>query len=140
MNVHRGLTLLEVLIATALLAVMAAACVPVMAQAMRALAFDDSEHELEIDDLARFADALLVNPESFGLKGPHELLDSREAQLEWPADLLPGRSAPIVPVQVRVLRNADASEADHAWLVFECDGVVVHRWLEIPAPKEVANP
>jgi prepilin-type N-terminal cleavage/methylation domain-containing protein len=135
----RGLTLLEVLIATVLLTIMAATCVPVMAQAMRSLQTNEHAHLINATDLARFADSVIAHPELIGFKQQDELLKSDGVELPWPAQWLAERAASAPPVRLKVLRNADP-KVDHAWLVFECDGLVVHRWLAVPAPKEATTP
>jgi prepilin-type N-terminal cleavage/methylation domain-containing protein len=148
MKLKRGLTLLEVLIAAALLAVMAAACVPAMAQAMRALHVAETP-TLAVDpvDLASFADLVLEWPELFGFKQPEELLNADGQALPWPpppeppprpeAFRDPLNAAP--PVTIRVLRSS-GEESDHVWLSFECDGLIVHRWMAIPEVKEQPQP
>jgi prepilin-type N-terminal cleavage/methylation domain-containing protein len=135
----RGLTLLEVLIATALLAMMAAACVPVMAQAMRALQSHAIARQNEAIDLAQFADTVLQRPDLIGLKDSKELLDTSGREASWPSEEFPQQShAP--PVKISVLRAPEDTDAKHAWLVFECDEVLVHRWLPLPATEDTIAP
>jgi type II secretory pathway pseudopilin PulG len=139
MMLHRGLILLEVLIATALLAMMAAACMPVMAQAMRALQIDEPPRSIEMINLAHFADSVLAHPESFGFEQQSDVLNADNMELPWPAEAVTTKSASVPPVRITALRGADP-EVDHAWLAFECDGLVVHRWLAVPGSEETAKP
>jgi prepilin-type N-terminal cleavage/methylation domain-containing protein len=127
----RGLTLLETLIATAILATIAGACVPVVARAM-ALLRRPSEPRVGQADLSIVADAFMADPAAFGVD--HEEMPNLVSfQMAWPAGAaLP---PPTSSVNVRVLRAADA-EVDHAWVLFECEGTRSMRWLAVPERED----
>ena len=65
---RRGLTLLEVLIATAILAVLASVAAPMIARAVTTLSRTPTPGELEVADLASIADAFTDTPKLFGYK------------------------------------------------------------------------
>lgn len=62
---RRGLTLLEVLAAAALLAVIASACLPMLAEGTRWKA--TQRDPAWFDELATLADRVVAHPESYGL-------------------------------------------------------------------------
>jgi prepilin-type N-terminal cleavage/methylation domain-containing protein len=130
---RRALTLLEVLLATALLAMLAAACVPAIARAMTMLR-DDSrreQREFHLADLETVADAFLEKTSRFGVLDvqPYEI---DVVEFEWPADSGIASTSPIV---ARARRSADA-EVTHLWLLFECEGLTVSRWVAIPVERD----
>ncbi|MCA9283838.1 MAG: prepilin-type N-terminal cleavage/methylation domain-containing protein [Phycisphaerales bacterium] len=150
MRTPRGLSLIEALVATALMATIVVACLPLL----RAAGDDLAAHRTTIDlfDLERFADALLANPGGFGLAAVPE----GKAELTWPAwlvDELAGdpvatpvsasaKDAPIVsrpPVRVSVLR-ADDPTLTRAWLVLESGGQCVCRWIDVAGAAGTAGP
>ena len=125
MREGRGLTLVEVLAATVLLAILAATCMPLLQRAMRAL--ETIKQPFELLELAQFADSLLADPSAFGVEAPSQLA---ELQLSWPEQ--PDRSL----ITVRRLSASDP-ESDHAWLTFSCGGRAVYRWVPLePEPEE----
>ena len=117
MRPRRGLTLLEVLASAVLLAAMAAACVPLLRQAMR----DSQVEEPSVDlrDLADFADVSTAH-------GPEVLLKQARTELPWPDS--PDRA----PVVVERLR---AEDSRHAWLAFRAGTWTVFRWVEVPTDE-----
>jgi len=131
---HRGgLTLVEVLISTALLAVLASACLPLIARATRLLHESSNlKHnespEFDLGELRELADAVITGPKGFGFD---ELPVSGEFTVVWKDQ--PGRS----PIQVLV-RDAvgEGTAVDHQWLEFRCQGLTVHRWRHIEVPDE----
>ena len=118
---RRGLTLVEVLASTVLLALIAAACTPLLRQATRLMC--DPGHSFELFELSRLADALISDPTAFGLESVH---GQSNFEVAWSDQ--PDRSA----VAVRLL-TADTEDVDHAWLTFACDGWVVSRWVPLEA-------
>jgi len=133
---RRGLTLLEVLIATALLAVLSVACVPAIARAMVVLHEGERvpKGSLQMAELQVVADAVLEDPKrsgGFGL-GATPLHGLATAEIAWPSDMSSGEHAAIT---VRAIRSREPN-ADHIWLLFECEGVTVSRWVELPASKD----
>lgn len=127
----RGLTLIEVLAATVLLAVLAAAVVPMLRYATDAAR---QQGPIDLAQLSRAADAIIADPEQFGIDA---LDDVSETQITWPSGD-GGRGSTLV---VRLMASVDV--ADHAWLVFSWDSGTdnsgtecVFRWVEISAEDE----
>ncbi len=120
MTERRGLTLLEVLAATVLLAVLAGACVPILRHAARAMNTPSASSDLR--ELAALADAFVEGPGEFGIAPDSMPL---EFELDWPES--PDR----VPVRVRIL-TADAPDAEDLWLAFATDEWFVLRWMTGP--------
>src|SRR5262245_27667550 len=83
----RGLTLLEVLVATAILAVLAGAVVPSIAQALARLRSRAEASIVDIADLAAVADRFIAEPEAFekGLSAS-KLHEIEFKQINWPTD------------------------------------------------------
>jgi len=134
----RGLTLVEVLISTALLAVLASACLPLIARATRLLHESSiSNHnelpEFDLDELSELADEVITDPTAFGLD---EMPTAGEFTVMWKDK--PEQSPP--PVQIRILEAiGDGAAADHHWLEFRCQGLTVHRWRHIEVPDEAGT-
>ena len=82
MTLRRGLTLVEVLAATILLAVIAATCTPLIRQATHLVR--DTGHSFELFELSRLADELIADPTAFGVESLHEEF---ELQVPWPDHL-----------------------------------------------------
>lgn len=128
---ERGLTLIEVLAATVLLGITAAACVPILTSAMRVL-HEEHAASVSLDDLAIFADGVVADPESFGLTIAqlHEL-DSIE--ISWPDAG--------VSVTIKSKRAEDTA-IRHSLLVFttHAEGArTVFRWIERPKAQEATQ-
>ncbi len=119
MKSRRGLTLLEVLGSAALLAVLAAACVPLLAAAMRDL--EDVRPPFEYGELVKFVDSLLA-------QGSASALEADASEIPWPA--IEGDRP-----SVRVRRMRAEPDARHAWLVFSAGPWTVCRWVEIPGDE-----
>lgn len=138
-NRTRGLTLVEVLISAALLAVLASACVPVVARAMSLIAHaqpsstqwkEATSFRLELADVA---DRLMTEPQAFGLD---ELPEAGDFSVPWPDH--PERGL----IRIRVLESSSGEkDPKDEWLVIEgSDGstaVIVHRWR--PPRQEPAS-
>ncbi len=125
MSEGRGLTLVEVLAATVLLAILAATCMPLFQRAMRAL--QTTKPPFELLELAQSADSVLADPSAFGVEAPAQLA---ELQLPWPEH----HDRPLITVR---RLSAFDSESDHAWLTFSCGGQTVYRW--VPLEREPEN-
>ena len=135
-TLHRGLTFLEVLIATAILAVIASVVAPMIARAMASLSQAPSASRVEVTDLGVLADAFTDKPDRFGYSGaPLHTLD--HFQITW-ADK-DKTSSMDAPVTITSLRDT-APNADHLWLRFECEQATVMRWVAIPPPYEQEQP
>lgn len=119
MRIRRALTLVEVLAATVLLAMLAAACMPLLQRAMRGL--DEPEAPFNPVELAQLADSFLADPSAFGVESPSE---QDELHFPWPEH--PQRP----PVTVRRLTAQDA-EADHTWLAFSSGKTFIFRWVPV---------
>lgn len=121
---RRGLTLVEVLAATVLLAAMAAACMPLMQRAMRDL--EGTPPQFDLHELSEVADALVATPGVFGVE---DLTGVEQAQVAWPEDA--GR--PIIAI---TRLPAGEEKPDHAWLSVTCGGWQVYRWIPIEHDEE----
>lgn len=127
---HRGLTLIEVLAATALLTILAVTCVPLLRAALGSFHHQSTSTEI---DLALIADHLLQDPALFGFKDEDQLV-----AMDSPTDVaVPDKVAEMIelaePISVTVtcLRATDP-EIEHGWLVIRYGDQVVPRWLKIP--------
>ena len=142
MRVARGLTLVEVLIATAILAMVSIACLPLLQQGLAHLAVPPPAN-FELDELSEAADRFLTDPTSFGITDVGELIKQGDAVFSWPhpkdaAQDVGASIEPRPPILVRCLLPNDP-KANHAWAIFECDGQSVARWIALP-PKEHTGP
>ena len=126
-GLHRfwGLTLVEVLASTVLLTLLAATCVPLLRQAMRAL--HETEPPVKLSELVQFAEGF-----SAGLAGfePESLSEQDYLELPWPEE--PDRPA----ITVRRL-IADDEDAGHTWLTFTCDRWTVSRWIAVDLEDDI---
>jgi prepilin-type N-terminal cleavage/methylation domain-containing protein len=121
---RRGLTLIEVVAATVLLSLLAAASLPLLRRAREAVAADESV-ATRFGELARFADNALADPGGSGLR---EALDNPAAA---PIELTGfGHGS----VTVARLEPVDAL-LEHAWVAFRTGEFEVHRWIPRPKPK-----
>ncbi len=125
MSPRRGLTLVEVLTATVLMAILVAACVPILRQATVAL--DAPRRPVAIRPLASLADQFVAEPSAFG---PDSAMTERSFEIQWP-DVVAERPS----VLVQHLEHDDQA-VGHGWLVFTCDGASVVRWLPPPEPGD----
>jgi len=116
---RRGLTLLEVLAATVLLAILAGACVPMLRSALPALR--PPQRQFELLELARVADSVVAEPSVFGVDAVSE---AGEQRMGWPGHT----DRPVITIR---LLAADDSDPEHGWLVFSSGGWTVHRWMEL---------
>jgi prepilin-type N-terminal cleavage/methylation domain-containing protein len=124
---RRGLTLLEVLAATVLLAILAGACVPVLQRALPALR--PPQRQFELLDLARVADSVVAEPSAFGVDA---VFEANELRMGWPDHT----DRPAITVR---LLAADDSDDEHGWLVFSSGGWTVHRWMELDIDRREAG-
>jgi prepilin-type N-terminal cleavage/methylation domain-containing protein len=140
MIVHRGLTLLEVLLASAILATLAVACVPLLHESLTALV-EPPEPTFDLNELADVADQFLADPTRFGMADSRQLLEQGSVTITWPASKGDHEDETVIPhlppINVRCLL-ADDSKVDHAWALFECDGQTIARWIAMPHKEPVA--
>jgi len=134
---RRGLTLIEVVAAAALLTLVVAACLPLITgarrdlQAARAVARDDPAGELShaVDELLRQKPGLA-----------RELLDQPEGfEIRWTVREHEHRLA----VRLAARIEGDERRSAHAWAVFRLDGAEFPRWLRLPdapAPRGEGSP
>ncbi len=133
----RGLTLLETLIASAILAMLAAACLPMIARAAVLLRDRSEPDQTRTVDLAAAADAFMIEPERFGIE--RDVIERFErTQFEWPVIGADSEPSPNLSIAVHALKSSN-EEVGHCWLIFECEdrgGGVVSRWLALPKRDE----
>jgi len=133
---RRGLTLVEVVAAAALLTLIVAACLPLIAGARRDLeaARAVSLHE-PVEELAEAVDELLR--ERPGLI--EEVLDQPSGlRVSWTVRDV-GYEAE-VRLRTRVEVRDDEHRSAHAWAVFRLEGVEIPRWLRLPGPPKESTP
>ena len=123
---QRGLTLVEVLAATVLLAAMASVVMPLMQRAMREL--EEMQPEIDLRDLADIADTLSVNPDVFG--GLTDASAQRQ-ELPWPGN----STRP--PIMIKRI-DPGYEDPDHNWLSVSCGGWEVYRWIPLDPNDEGA--
>ena len=129
MNGRRGLTLLETLIAVAILSLVAATSIPLLQKSLAVL--HDPSLEIRFDELAQLADTTIANPHAVDLE-PDAFSVLQPFEFMWPDH--PTRPA----VNVRPLKSGDG---DHAWYVFTCSGWIVSRWAALDnSNQEGATP
>lgn len=132
---RRGLTLLETLLAAAILAMLAAVCVPMLSTSLRAISASSPKLTTETQalrfDLSRFANAFMGDPGTFGIKDVVGDTERSQLTVSWPKDF---RDVNWPAVLIR--RSSSPIGPDHRWLIFECEGSTVVRYLALPKPKE----
>ncbi|MEW6747693.1 MAG: type II secretion system protein [Planctomycetota bacterium] len=110
----RGLTLLEVLLAAAILSVATVALLPFLKES---LALTRSEPKQDLSALWTFADAFLQDSRAFGFEEPPEQ-----------ADLAPLKSSGLEAVRVMRLDPVSAEKPHHQWILFQAGEFLVVRW------------
>lgn len=124
-NARAGLTLIEVVVALALLTLIAVTCLPLLRQATR---FPHAvDRSLRVRAMGNLADSFLEAPERFG----HDEL-SGVGYLSG-ADAVGGD-----PLAFRRL-EAREPELDHHWMAFTRGGVRVFRWVPVRPQLEPAR-
>ena len=129
MSNHRGLTLLEVLLATVLMTMIAATCVPIIQRSAAILREVESTDGMDVARLAQRVDLWLAEHES-------ELAETRADQT---IDEVIASNGEVLPAIAVHRLTTDDPEADHGWLVFTCGDASILRWIaitreETPAP------
>lgn len=122
---ERGLTLVEVLCASVLLAVLASACVPMLTSSLRRLHQPPSTFQIE--ELAEAADLAMNEPEMFGADRIDDLTGQ---EIAWPD------ATDRAPIRVELIESASAEQPEHGWLVFSCAEQAVYRWIKVEADAE----
>jgi len=128
---RRAMTLIEVLAATVLLAILSSVCAALLrtVPAMPANVFGDTA-AIDILALERLADQLL-DDEAFSERITPD--PSADFTADWPDT--PGR--PSVRIR-RIVPEASADEPAHAWIAFSCGNVIVWRCIDLP--REIPSP
>ncbi len=116
---RRGLTLVEVLAAAALLAVTVGALVPLLRDARDVGELDESA--IAIFELAQAADRLMLELTAEDARSLVSV--PRHERAVGELEKLPIR----VSAEIRV-----RDDESHAWIVFERDGLAVTRWIQLP--------
>lgn len=133
---RRGLTLIEVVVAAALLALIVAACLPVLAGARRgifaarAAALSQPADDLDgaVDELLRQRPGLI-----------RDLLDQPTLiHLRWTVGDRDFEADARLAAQVAAAENERRSS--HAWAVFRMEGVEIPRWLRVPSVSPPQEP
>lgn len=127
---RHALTLIETLAATALLAIIAAACLPMLSEPMQPPTGSDA---VSIDELAVLADRIMASPEESGLDLEQLLATERAAVVAA------GETGSQVTLELELLRAADP-EARRAWVSLRVGPTRVFRWIALPDPEEEASP
>ncbi|MCC6910352.1 MAG: type II secretion system protein [Phycisphaerales bacterium] len=122
---HRAMTLIEILAATVLLAILGSMCASVL-RSVPVIPTKSAAGATPIDMLALegAADELLADP-SLG----ERLVADASAELltPWPDD--PAR--PSIQVR-RVVHESAAEKPEHAWVAFSCEEFLVWRCIDLP--------
>jgi len=127
---RRGLTLLEVLAATVLLAMIGSACAPVIAQALRHC--HESPPTTTDFELNNLADQFIESPGAREMSGQNTSTPDASMELSKPGEN-PGDQ-----ITVNICSaNARQINADHQWLIFECNGRSVCRWMPLTAGDQL---
>jgi hypothetical protein len=74
----------------------------------------------------------MLDSKPFGIE-PTSLPELNGTQIAWPKVSDGDKPAPPLtypPIRARAMRLS--ADDDHCWLVFECDGMVVTRWVTLP--------
>ncbi len=128
---RRAMTLIEVLAATVLLAILSSVCAALL-RTVPAMSAAESKDAAPIDILAleRLADRLLDDE---GFRERIIADSSADFAADWPDDT--GRP----PVRIRrVIPEASGDEPAHAWIAFSCADVIAWRYVALP--KEIPSP
>ena len=150
-NARPGLTLVEVLAATTLLAIITAACLPLLAEARR---YADTVRTTDrFETLVVIADAVMSDPEVFGIDEGAMTLDGFEAVVKSPSSEQASIPIPLgaqeelllEPITVRLLSPAiaidDPDESHrHGWLEFRLGDDVTLRYIELPDSPDTEKP
>jgi len=109
-----------VLLATAMMAIVAAACLPLIREASAA-AHDASAAVGDLEPLASLADTYVLTFDGNDVAAP--------SAVPWPDD--PARQ----PASIQRIDSSEP-EADHAWLLFTDGDQQVLRWVPLPEDTE----
>lgn len=121
MRRSQGMTLIEVLAATVLLAMIVAVCLPMLIGKARS---DATQTDITLEELALIADRALSDPAAYGL-GPANgtvLINGPRLQV----------ISPSTPADIHLcVLHPTSPETGHVWVVFLSGATSVSRWLSI---------
>ncbi len=124
---RHALTLIEVLAATVLLALVAGACASMLRTA--ALAHTADSEPVRLDELSALADDLLApSADSPASDSVHRWLDTSDRALE-----LPWPDRPDLPPVSLFRLTSTESRAEHAWIELCTADTRVWRWVRVEA-------
>ncbi|GEM_PF-3947895 len=126
---RRAMTLIEVLAATVLLAILGSVCASVL-RSVPVIPTDPASGTVSVDmlSLERAVDELLGDPDL----REHVIADaSVETSMPWPDE----PAQPAIQVR-RVEHESAAEESEHAWVAFSCEQCIVWRCIELPKDKQ----
>lgn len=124
----RGLTLLETVLASAMLAIIAAAIAPLVTE-LRYVDSSNIEYTEALPDLRSFADRVITDPSSAGL--PEDALTDVGATFNLE---LPGG----IGCQITVLEPPD-DDVEFTWVVFSAGDLAISRSIELHRDAEPAR-
>ena len=138
MMIRRGLTLLEVLASLVLLAMLTAACVPLLQRAMRVL-HDCQASDSRIDiQFTQLVDKAIAEPATFGITD-WSFVDS--ITIAWPEDQA---REPILVQVIKAIQPGQQPESEKLllgnWLQFQSNGVRAYRWVGITRSESNERP
>lgn len=128
---RRAMTLIEVLAATVLLAILSGVCASLL-RSVPVMTTESGANTTLIDILALegAADKLL---DDVGLRDRLTADTSAEFSMPWPEE--PARPS----IQIRRIEyESTAEKPEHAWVAFSCEQIIVWRCIELP--RENATP
>lgn len=123
--IRRGLTLLEVVAATVLLTLVAAACLPLLVEGRRWAEGLDSPNTVE--ELVSVADDFINDSSAFGFEDASLADPGFSTEIRSKSDAGDAGS-----IRVRLLT---AEDSDHAWMLFEFGRHSVLRFVPLPEPE-----
>lgn len=140
---RRAFTLIEALVATALLAVVAAACMPLLRSVAEGADFggahDESGVRIDRSLVVLLAERVSQKPSAFGI----DATTSGELAVSWPEDIRIQSPETVEWPGARIevlLPDATSSDADPSkvsveerWIVLRSGGEAVARWCSVPA-------
>lgn len=146
---RRAFTLIEALVATALLAVVAAACMPPLRSAAEGAdlgrAHDETGGRVDRSLVVLLADRVAQQPSAFGI----DATTTGEVAVSWPEDIRAQSPDTVEWPEARLgvlLPDTTSSDAgpsrppvEERWIVVRSGGEAVARWCSVPARATVGG-
>lgn len=130
MTCRRGITLIETLAATVLLALLAATCVPMLRHLTTIAERRDAPADVDLAALSALADLLLDDPGRFGIDEDGSWSDR---SIPWPDGLRETFALPLECADAELtVQSAVEPEIDREWLLITCHELVVARCRYLP--------